>query len=196
QRQFDVAVDYYNKALKIYEDAGDLYSAADEYHHLGRVAEEQRQFDVAVDYYNKALKIYEDAGDLYSAAGEYHHLGMVAQKQRQFDVAVYYYQKTYKVFEQFRDWRKASQTLGKWGRVLEAQENYAEALQIYIHALAIEIKHHKVWIGHYINELARMLKQLGERQFQAIWCEARGEECAGEFREAIWTARDRLETES
>ncbi|QMS90216.1 tetratricopeptide repeat protein [Nostoc edaphicum CCNP1411] len=196
QRQFDVAVDYYNKALKIYEDAGDLYSAAREYHHLGMVAQEQRQFDVAVDYYNKALKIFEDAGDLYSAASDYHQLGMVAQEQRQFDVAVDYYQKTYKVFEQFRDWRKASATLGKWGRVLEAQENYAEALQIYINGLTIELKHNKDWIGFYINALACILKQLGESQFQDIWREATDEECAGEYRKAIWAARDRLETES
>ncbi|WP_334728868.1 tetratricopeptide repeat protein [Nostoc sp.] len=195
QGQFDVAVDYYKKALKICEDAGDLYHAAVEYHELGIVAQEQRQFDVAVDYYNKALKIFEDAGDLYNAANDYHQLGRVAEEQRLFDVAVDYYQKTYKVFEQFRDWRKASPTLGKWGRVLEAQENYAEALQIYIHALVIELEHNKDLIGFYINALARMLQQLGESQFQTIWREAKGEECAGEVREAIWIARDRLETE-
>ncbi|MEH2093942.1 tetratricopeptide repeat protein [Nostoc sp.] len=196
QRQFDVAVDYYNKALKIYENAGDLYSAAREYHHLGNVAQMQRQFDVAVDYYNKALKIFEDAGDLYGAASEYHQLGMVAQQQRLFDVAVDYYQKTYKVFEQFRDWYRASATLRKWGRVLEAQENYTEALPIYIRALAIDLKHNQDWIGLDINALARMLQQLNESQFQTIWREATGEECAGEVRKVIWAARDRVETES
>ncbi|MBD2299509.1 tetratricopeptide repeat protein [Nostoc sp. FACHB-190] len=192
QRQFDVAVNYYIKALKIKEDAGDLYSAASDYHQLGMVAQEQRQFEVAVDYYNKVLKIKENAGDLYSAAREYHHLGIVAQEQRQFDLAINYYQKAYKVFEQFRDWYWASATLGKWGRVLEAQENYSQALQIYIHALAIDLEHNKDWIGYCINDLARMLQQLGESQFQAIWREATGEKCAGEVREAIWQARDRL----
>ncbi|WP_248277491.1 tetratricopeptide repeat protein, partial [Brasilonema sp. UFV-L1] len=103
QRQFDLAVDYYNKALKIYEDTGDFYSAAGEYHQLGMVAEQQRQFDVAVDYYNKALKIYEDTGDFYSAAGEYHQLGMVAEQQRQFDVAVDYYNKALKIYEDTGD---------------------------------------------------------------------------------------------
>ena len=196
QRQFDVAVDYYNKALKIFEDAGDLYSAAREYHHLGNIAYQQEQFNVAVDYYNKALKIFEDAGDLYSAANDYHHLGMVAQEQRQFDVAINYYQKTWEICEQFCDWRKASATLGEWGRVLEAQENYAEALQIYMSTLAIDLEHNEEWLDYRINDLARMLHQLGEIQFQTIWREATGEECAGEFREAIWTARDRLETES
>ncbi|MEH2141328.1 tetratricopeptide repeat protein [Nostoc sp.] len=194
QRQFDVAVDYYNKALKIYEDAEDLYSPAKEYHQLGIVAQEQRQFDVAVDYYNKALKIFEDAKDLYSAARSYHQLGMVAEKQRQFAMAINYYQKTWEVYEQFRDWYWASATLGKWGRVLEAQENYAEALQIYIRVLGIDLEHNQDWIGYRIDDLGRMLQQLGESQFQVIWREATGEECAGEVREAIWAARDRLET--
>ncbi|AFY44676.1 tetratricopeptide repeat protein [Nostoc sp. PCC 7107] len=185
QRQFDVAVDYYNKALKIKEDAGDLYSAAREYHQLGMVAQEQRQFDVAVDYYNKALKINEDAGDFYSAAGDYHQLGMIAEEQRQFDVAINYYQKAWEIYEQFRDWRKASQTLGKWARVLEAQENYAEALPIYIRLFAIGLENNQDWIGYVIDALARILQQLGESQFQAIF-EATGEEYAEEMYDAIF----------
>ncbi|MBU7586503.1 MAG: CHAT domain-containing protein [Nostoc sp. TH1S01] len=112
QRQFDVAIDYYNKALKIYEDAGDLYSAASDYHNLGVVAQEQRQFDVAIDYYYKALKIFEDAGDLYSAARDYHHLGIVAYEQRQFDVAIDYYHKALKIFEDAGDLYSAA-VIGK-----------------------------------------------------------------------------------
>ncbi|MEH2107348.1 tetratricopeptide repeat protein, partial [Nostoc sp.] len=162
--------------------------AASGYHHLGNVAYGQRQFDVAVDYYNKALKIKEDAGNLYSVADEYHQLGSVAEEQRQFDVGINYYQKAWEIYEQFRDWYWASQTLGKWGRVLEAQENYAKALQVYICGLAIDLEHNEDLIDYYIDALARMLKQLGESQFQTIWREATGEECAGDVREAIWTA--------
>ena len=132
---------------------------------------------------------------MYRSASVYHKLGIIAQEQRQFDLAIKYYQKAWQVYEQFRDWYWTSSTLGKWGRVLEAQENYAEAVQIYIRALAIDIEHNQDWIDYRIDDLARMLKQLGESQFQAIWREAKGEECAGEVCKAIWTARDRLETE-
>ncbi|MEH1940002.1 MAG: tetratricopeptide repeat protein [Nostoc sp.] len=196
QRQFDVAVDYYLKALKIYEDAKDFYSAADEYYQLGVVAQEQRQFDVAVDYYFKALKIYEDAKDFYSAASVNHQLGMVAEVQQRFTEAIKYYQKGWEVFEKFHDWYKASAILWKCGRVLEAQENYSGALQIYIRVLATGLQHNQDWIGYHTDDLAGILQQLGESEFQTIWREATGEECAGEVREAIWTARDRLETES
>ncbi len=192
QRQFDVAIDYYKKVLKILEDAGNLYSAATVYHQLGMIAQEQWQFDLAVDYYKKALKIKEDAGNLYGVAGEYHQLGTVAQEQRQFDMAINYYQKAWEIYQQFRDWYWASATLGKWGGVLEAQENYSEAVQIYIRVLVIDLEHNQDWIGYRINNLARMLKQLGESQFHSIWREATGKECAGDVREAIWTALDQL----
>ena len=159
---------------------------------MGVVAQEQQQLDVAVDYYFKALKIYEDAKGLYSAASIYHQLGMLAEDQQGFAEAIEYYQKGWEVFEKFHDWYKASAILWKCGRVLEAQENYSGALQIYICVLAIGLQHNQDWIGYQTDNLARMLKQLGESQFQAIWRKATSGECAGEVREAIWTARDRL----
>ena len=195
QQQFGEAQQYHFKALKIREDTGDFYSAAHSYHQLGRVAEEQRQFEQAEQYYFKALKIKEDAGDLYSTAGEYHQLGMLAEEQQQVEQAIDYYQKAFGVFEQFQDWYWASLTLGRWGSVSEAQSNFSEALAIYIHGFAIDIKHHQELIGVYINALARMLRVLGENQFDPIWREVTGGDCAGEVREAIWAARDRLDEE-
>ncbi|MGB7378313.1 MAG: tetratricopeptide repeat protein, partial [Rivularia sp. (in: cyanobacteria)] len=195
QQQFEQARQYYLKALKIKEDAGDLYKAASDYHHLGNVAYQQRQCEQAQQYYLKALKIKEDAGVLYSAASDYQQLGMVAQEKRQFEQAISYYQKTFGIYEQFQDWYKASLTLGKWGRVLEAQSNFSEALPIYIRGFVIDFEHHQEFIRLYINALARMLRVLGENQFDTIWREVTGEECAGEVREAIWAARDGLDEE-
>ncbi|KAB8318805.1 tetratricopeptide repeat protein [Tolypothrix campylonemoides VB511288] len=195
QQQFAQARAYYLKALKILEDAGDLYNAARQYHELGIVAEEQRQFEEARAYYLKALKIYEDAGDLYNAAGEYHVLGNVAEEQRQFEEARAYYLKAFEIYQQFGDWYRTSITFRNSGRVLEAQENWTEALKISIYILAIDVEHNQEWIQSDINDLGRMLKQLGESQFDAIWREFTGEDCAGEVRQAIWAARDTLEAE-
>jgi tetratricopeptide (TPR) repeat protein len=195
QQQFEQAQQYYLKALKIFEDAGDLYSAASVYHELGIIAEEQQQFEQARQYYLKALKIKEDAGVLYSAASDYQQLGMVAQEKRQFEQAISYYQKTFGIYEQFQDWYKASLTLGKWGRVLEAQSNFSEALPIYIRGFVIDFEHHQEFIRLYINALARMLRVLGENQFDTIWREVTEGDCAGEVREAILAARDRLDEE-
>jgi tetratricopeptide (TPR) repeat protein len=195
QREFEQARQYYLKALKIREDARYSYISADDYHQLSMVAQEQREFEQARQYSLKALKILEDAGDLYKAAIVYHQLGNVAQEQREFEEAISYYQKAFGIDEQFQNWYRASVTLDEWGRVLEAQSNHAQALPIYIHALAIDIEHNKNWISGDINALARMLRVLGENQFDTTWREVTDGDCAGEVREAIWAARDKLDKE-
>ena len=195
QREFEQAQQYYLKALKQFEDALDLYNAATVYHQLGNIAYQQRQFEQARQYYLKALKIFEDAGDSYKAAAVYNQLGMVAEKQGQFEHAISYYQKAFGIYEQFQDWYWASLTLGKWGRVLEAQSKFSEALSIYIRGFMIDIKHHQEFIRWYVDALARMLQVLGENQFDTIWREVTGGDCAGELREDIWAARDRLDEE-
>jgi tetratricopeptide (TPR) repeat protein len=68
QRQFDTAIDYYQKALKIRESAGNWHSAASDYHQLGVVAQEQRQFDTAIDWAIKATLIYQKYQNDHNAA--------------------------------------------------------------------------------------------------------------------------------
>ncbi|MEZ2227235.1 MAG: tetratricopeptide repeat protein [Microcoleus sp.] len=188
QRRFDDAIAFYNKALQIYEDAGNFYNAADDYHNLGVVAQEQRRFDDAIAFYNKALQIYEDAGDFYKADSEYQGLGNIAKEQGDFDTAVAYFQKAFAAKSAANDWRRASSTLTVWGQTLEAESNWMEAVKIYIQALVIDIKHNEEWIGWDIHNLGRMLKQLGDSQFQEIWREFTGDECPGECFSAIQKA--------
>ena len=80
--------------------------------------------------------------------------------------------------------------------MLAAQSNFSEALPIFIRGFVIDFEHHQAFVGWYIDALAQMLQVLGENQFDTIWREVRSEECAGEVREAIWAARDRLDKES
>jgi len=157
---------------------------------LGTVAQEQRRFDDAIAFYNKALQIREDAGDFYSASYEYQGLGNIAKEQGDFDTAVVYFQKAFTARSAANDWRKASSTLTVWGRTLEAQSNWTEAVKIYIQALAIDNEHNSEFVGWDIHNLGRMLKQLGDSQFQVIWREFTGDECPGEWFSAIQKASE------
>ncbi|MBE9162974.1 tetratricopeptide repeat protein [Tychonema sp. LEGE 06208] len=190
QRRFDDVIAFHNKALQIYEDAGDSHRAASDYHNLGVVAQLQRRFDDAIAFYNKALQIYEEAGDSHNAAKEYHNLGVVAQEQRRFDDALAYFQKAFAAMSAANDLPQASSTLTAWGRTLEAQSNWTEAVKIYIQALKIDIEHNSEWVCSDITDLGRMLKQLGDSQFQVIWREFTGDECPGEWFSAIQKASE------
>jgi len=190
QRRFDDAIAFYNKALQIRENAGDSHMAATDYHQLGRVAQKQRRFDDAIAFYNKALQIRENDRDFHKAANQYHSLGMVAQEQGDFETAIAYFQKAFEARSAANDWRKASSTLTAWGRTLEAQFNWTEAAKIYLRALAIDNEHNEEWIGWDINNLGRMLKQLGDSQFKIIWREFTGDECPEEWFSAIQEASE------
>ncbi|MFK0730827.1 MAG: tetratricopeptide repeat protein [Gloeotrichia echinulata HAB0833] len=194
QRDYEQAIGYYQKALKIQEDANNYYHVADICNQIGIVSYSQEKFYEAIAYYQKAITIYSTLNNPYQTANSYSNLGATYKKIQDFQKSSECYQAAHKIYSNFQDWYQASQTLAKWGRVLEAQENYAEALPIYIRALAIELEHNhnQDLIYYYINALARMLQQLGESQFQAIWRETTGEECAGAVRDAIWQVRDGL----
>ena len=161
--------------VKIYKDAGDSHNAAKDSHQLRIVAEEQQRFDEAIAFYNKALEIYEDAGDSHKATNQYQGLGKTAKEQGNLDTAVSYFQKAFIALCAANDWRQASAILTAGGGTLETRSNWTEAVKIYIQALEIDIEHNSEWVGSDIADLGRMLKQLGDSQFQVIWREFTGE---------------------
>jgi tetratricopeptide (TPR) repeat protein len=188
QSRFEEAIVFYHKALQIKEDAGDFHSAAREYHQLGVLAQEQRRFDDAIAFYNKAIQLFEDAGDFYMASYPCNYLGEIAKEQGDFDTAIAYFQKAFEARSAAQDWRPASSTLAAWGGTLETQLNWTEAVKIYIQALAIDREHNSEWVDSDIADLGRMLKQLGDSQFQVIWRDFTGDECPGELFCAIQKA--------
>ncbi len=194
QQYWDEAKVFYYKSLKIKENAEDWYSAANDYYQLGLVAQKKQHWDEAKVFYNKALKIKEDANDTYNASFLYYGLGEIAKEQEDFYSAVAYFQKAFAARSAANDWYRAFLTLVVWGQTLEKQEKWIEVVIIYIQALAISIKHHQELVNVSVQNLGRMLKQLGESQFDALWREVTGEDCTGDLREAIWAARDNLET--
>ena len=201
QGQLEEAKAYYQQALQIYKNAGDDYNIASEYHHLGGVAQAQGQLEEAKVFYKKALKICEDANNHPKVALVCAQLGTVAQQQGDWEDATLYFQKAFDNFEHCKDWYKVCLTLKNWGKVSEEQKDWVEALKIYIdysYFWSLRTKHED---NESTNEdlmvntfnLGRMLKVLGESQFQAIWRQHTGMECPEVLRKPIWFTRDTLE---
>jgi tetratricopeptide (TPR) repeat protein len=194
QQKFDLATQQLNKALEIREDLGDLERAANVYCHLGMVSRMQEKLDEATNYLHKALKIQEDAKDFYKAARTYLELGSVSFFQQNFDDAIAYYQKALEVYERlgsleafevYHNLGVVSQTLRKRGNALEDQENFVDALKVYIQAFFIDSQYQPNSIRLDIENLGWMFYELGETQFDSIWQEIIGEECPAELRTEI-----------
>ncbi len=137
KREFDQSIAYYQKALQIFENVGDLDKAAKSYHELGMIALQQRRFDEALAYSQKALQIKENVGDLYNAASDYHQLGIVAMEQRQFDKATAYYQKALKIYKNGGDFYRAANEYHNLGIVAQEQRRFEQAIAYYQESLKI-----------------------------------------------------------
>ena len=63
KKEYEKAIEYYFKSLKIYEEAGDKKSMAGCYCNVGIVYQEQENYNKALEYYLKPLKLYEETGN-------------------------------------------------------------------------------------------------------------------------------------
>ena len=103
ERNFQEAIGFYKKSLKIYEDEGNLDGIAFVYHELGTVSEMQYNFDDAILYYQKSSKINEDKGNIYKTALNYSKLASIAGKQLDYPLAFKYYDKALQIYQNAED---------------------------------------------------------------------------------------------
>jgi len=143
RQQFDVAEQWYRKALEIRERLGLERDAATVYHQLGMIAQERQQFDVAEQWYRKALEIYERLNLERYAADDYHQLGIIAQERQQFDVAEQWYRKALEIYERRGLERYAADDYHQLGTLAQERQQFDEAEQWYRKVLEIFDK-----IGH------------------------------------------------
>jgi tetratricopeptide (TPR) repeat protein len=61
--KWDLAIEYYEKSMKISEDLEDQYGLAQTYGNLGSVYARKGEWDLAIEYYEKSMKIFEALGD-------------------------------------------------------------------------------------------------------------------------------------
>jgi tetratricopeptide (TPR) repeat protein len=193
KQNFELASHYWEKAIKNFKRVGDLHLAAASYHNLSALAVQQQDFERAYNYSIEALKIFENNHDLYNASETYQVLGEIAKEQGDLDSAIAYFQKASHIHAQFNKWIDASKCLHRLGNVLETQKNWFEALQVYIGAFSVDFKHNEQWLGLSIRNLGRILKALGERQFETLWRELTGKECPEDWLSAIRAASEEQE---
>ncbi|MFN9399866.1 MAG: tetratricopeptide repeat protein [Dolichospermum sp.] len=139
-REYAQAQDFYQQALSIYIEFGDLYKQAGTYHQLGTVAEKMREYAQARDFYQQALAIFIEFGDRYSQAITYHHLGIVAQKMREYAQALDFYQQALSIKIEFGDLYEQARTYHNLGILAQEMRDYAQARDFYQLALSIFIE--------------------------------------------------------
>jgi len=102
RQQFDVAEEWYRKALKIFEKLGLERYAAGDYHQLGTLAQEQQQFDEAEQWYRKALEIYDKIGHPPLKVNTLAVFGVLRFQQGRLHESVAWFAKAYGIASAYR----------------------------------------------------------------------------------------------
>jgi len=84
------ALDYYFKALKLFEELDDNYRIATQLTNIGTVYHDQKDYQKAIDYYFRALKIDEEQGDKSGIATDYGNIGLLYVPLKKYDEAEKY----------------------------------------------------------------------------------------------------------
>lgn len=151
--KYDIALDFYNSALKIKSELGDKQGMANCYNNIGNVKRYQGDYEKAIDYYHKALELNEELDKLDNKnidgkkgmANCYNNIGIVYSDQKIYDYAIDYYLKALKINEELvvlhpdllDSKKEMSKCYNNIGIIYSNQRNFETAIDYYQKALKI-----------------------------------------------------------
>ena len=129
--EWDLAIEYHKKSMKIKDALGDRYGLAQTYNNLGLVYADKGEWDLAIEYYEKDMEISEALGDRHGLAQTYGNLGLVYADKGEWDIAIEYYKKSVEIFEALRDRHGLASTYNNLGSVYARKGEWDIAIEYY-----------------------------------------------------------------
>ncbi|OFX27292.1 MAG: hypothetical protein A2033_01280 [Bacteroidetes bacterium GWA2_31_9] len=151
--RYDIALEYYNKSLRLKSELNDKKGMASCYNSIGIVNRYQGNYEIAIEYYLKSLKINEELDKLdpklidgkKGMANCYNNIGIVYADQKIFDKSIEYYLKALNINEElvkqnpnFTESKKEmSKCYNNIGIVHSNKREFDTAIEFYLKALKI-----------------------------------------------------------
>ena len=159
QGNFEEAISYYRKNLKICKEIGDQKGIIKSYNNMGNIYFEQGNLQMALKIYYKNLNIHEEIGYHKGMAGCFNNIGTIYKKQKNFQQALTYYQKSLKIEKEIDNKQGIANSLENIGILYFDIGNYEQAYESHEKSLNIFKK-----IG-YKRGIAMCLGNIGEIYF-------------------------------
>jgi signal transduction histidine kinase len=147
------AMEYYQKAMNIFETIGDKYNAAGLKLNIGNMQFEQGDFDGALKNYISSIKTFEELGKKQELASSYGNIGFIYQNQGNVPEAINSKNMALKIYKELSDSLNIAMIWIDLGSIANDQGKYPETLKYYLDALRILEKSdaRKSLCGLYIN---------------------------------------------
>ncbi len=134
---YDKAVNYYNKALKIYRSIDDEKGIGDCYGNLGLIFWKKGEHDKALEFFHKALRLQKKLGQKRSQALTYNNIGIIHERQSHNKKAKKYYKKSLTLQKELDNKYGIALTYNNLGVVHQGQDQFLQALSYYRKSLRL-----------------------------------------------------------
>lgn len=136
-REYQKAIDYNQKALKIAQQIDDKSTIAYSLIGLGNNYYSTKEYQKAIECYMESLWRFEDIGDYRGIACSFMGLGNVYSSLEDYLKVIRYYQKLLQILQELDDQSGIAYSLGHLGITYECREEYQKAIDYYQQSLEI-----------------------------------------------------------
>lgn len=137
QDNYQKALDYYIKSLKIREELRDKVSMAWSYNRIGTVYWYQGNYEKSLDNYLKAFAIYEEKGDKKGMADSYFDIGYIYLNQNNYEKALNNFSNQLKICEEIGYKPGIAAAFNGIGDFYEKKGDYDKELENHLKCLKI-----------------------------------------------------------
>jgi tetratricopeptide (TPR) repeat protein len=135
--EYDKALEYYDRSLKIEEEIGNRSGVATSLHQIGMIHQERGEYAKALECYDRSLKIKEEIGNRSDVAASLHQIGNINYLRGEYAKALECYDRSLKIKEEIGNRSTIPASLHQIGMIYQERGEYDKALEYYEQSLEI-----------------------------------------------------------
>lgn len=132
---YDKAINYYSRSLKIREEIGDKKGIAATLNNFGIVYQDQGDYAKAIEYYTRSLKTNEEIGDKNGEANTLSNIGRIYREQGDLEKALDYQTHSLKLRQTIGDKRGIAIAYSNIGSIYSDQGDKIKAMESFNNSL-------------------------------------------------------------
>ncbi|HEX8517949.1 MAG TPA: tetratricopeptide repeat protein [Bacteroidia bacterium] len=138
QGEYNKALEFYLRALTIYEELRDLKRLGSVYNNIGMVYDDKGEYTKALEFLLKALKIREELGDKQAIAASLGNIGGIHYSKNDYDKALDFHLRAVKIREETGNKKGLASSLNNIGIIYDDKGDYAKALEYQQRSIALK----------------------------------------------------------
>ena len=134
---FQKAIEYYERHLKISKEVGDRAGEGSAYGNLGIAYDSLTDFQKAIEYHERHLKISKEVGDRAGEGKAYGNLGNAYHSLGDFQKAIEYHERHLKISKEVGDRAGEGRAYGNLGNAYDSLGDFQKAIEYHERRLKI-----------------------------------------------------------